>query len=67
MHSHTEQLLSGGYYVHWGVVQISLTNFLIVLGMIVLFIVALLVPFPGGRDQQEAASVQVGDGHDGDD
>lgn len=37
------------YYVHWGVVQISLTNMLIILGMVVLFVLALVVPFPKGH------------------
>jgi hypothetical protein len=37
------------HYLHWGVVQISLTNFLIVVAMIVIFVLALLLPFPGGK------------------
>lgn len=60
-------LLGGGYYLHWGVVQISLTNFLIIVGMIVLFVMALLAPFPGGRDRDEAATPRGEEGHDGDD
>jgi hypothetical protein len=36
-------------YVHWGVIQISLTNLLIIAGMLVLFGLALVVPFPGRR------------------
>lgn len=35
--------------LHWGVVQISLTNLLIIVGMVMLFVVALLAPLPGGR------------------
>ena len=35
-----------GYYLHWGVIQISLTNFLIIVAMIVVFVAALLIPFP---------------------
>lgn len=38
-----------GHYLHWGVVQISLANFLVILAMIALFVLALLLPFPGGR------------------
>ena len=40
---------AAGYYLHWGVIQISLTNFLIIVAMIVVFIAALLVPFPRPR------------------
>jgi large-conductance mechanosensitive channel len=40
---------AAGHYLHWGVVQISLTNFLVIVAMIVLFVIALLAPFPGSR------------------
>jgi hypothetical protein len=40
-------VLAAGKYVSWGVVSISLTNLLVVLGMIVLFVLALVIPFPG--------------------
>jgi hypothetical protein len=44
-------LLGGrAYYLHWGVIQISLTNFLIIVAMVVIFVLALVLPFPGGRD-----------------
>ena len=39
-----------GHYVHWGVINIGLTNLLIIAAMVVVFLLALLVPFPGGRD-----------------
>ncbi len=39
-----------GRYVHWGVVQISVTNLAIIGSMIVVFVLALVVPFPHGRD-----------------
>jgi hypothetical protein len=40
-----------GHYVHWGVISISLTNLLVVLAMIALFVLALVVPFwPAARD-----------------
>jgi hypothetical protein len=46
-----EGLLGGpAYYLHWGVIQISLTNFLIIVAMVVIFVLALVLPFPGGRD-----------------
>jgi len=38
-----------GHYVHWGVVQISAANLAVIALMLVLFVVALLAPFPGRR------------------
>ena len=38
-----------GHYVHWGVVLISVTNLAIIGAMLVLFGLAILLPFPGGR------------------
>lgn len=41
-------LLGGpAYYLHWGVIQISRTNFLIIVAMVVIFVLALVLPFPG--------------------
>jgi hypothetical protein len=37
------------YFLHWGVVQISLANFLVIVAMILLFVLALVIPFPHGR------------------
>ena len=46
-------LLGGrAYFLHWGVVQISLTNFVIIVAMIVVFVLALVVPFPGGHQEE---------------
>jgi hypothetical protein len=41
--------LASGHYFHWGVVQISLANLLIIIAMVVVFVLALVIPFPGGR------------------
>jgi hypothetical protein len=41
-----------GRYIHWGVLQISSTNATIISVMIVLFILALVVPFPSGHGRQ---------------
>jgi hypothetical protein len=38
------------YFLHWGVVQISLANFLVIVAMLVIFVLALVLPFPHGRD-----------------
>lgn len=38
-------------YFHWGFIVISLPNLLVIAGMVVLFAIALVAPFPrGGRD-----------------
>jgi hypothetical protein len=41
-----------GNYVHWGVVLISVTNLAIIGSMVLLFILALVVPFPSGKDSK---------------
>ena len=40
-----------GRYIHWGVIQISVTNLTIILVMVALFILALVVPFPSGHGE----------------
>jgi hypothetical protein len=37
-----------GHYVHWGVVQISVANLVVIAVMLVVFVAALLLPFPRG-------------------
>jgi len=37
-----------GHYVHWGVIQISVANLVVIAVMIALFVVAIFAPFPGG-------------------
>ena len=46
--------LSAGHYLHWGVINVSLTNLTIVLVMILVFVAALLLPFPHHDDAQQA-------------
>ncbi|MGW7448423.1 hypothetical protein [Kitasatospora sp. NPDC054795] len=38
-----------GHYIHWGVVQISVANLVVIALMILVFVLALLLPFPRGR------------------
>lgn len=40
-----------GNYIHWGVIQISVANAAIIGVMIVVFILALVVPFPTGEGE----------------
>lgn len=43
-------------FLHWGVIQISLANFVVIVVMVVVFVAALLLPFPHGHDD-DAPSV----------
>lgn len=45
-----ELMADAPYFIRWGVVQISLPNFLVVVVMVVIFVLALLLPFPSGHD-----------------
>jgi len=41
-----------GHYVHWGVIQISVANLVVIGLMVLIFIAALLLPFPKGRGKR---------------
>ena len=38
-----------GYYLHWGVIQISAANLVVILLMLAVFVLALFAPFPGRK------------------
>jgi hypothetical protein len=38
-----------GHYLQWGVIQLSVANLIVIALMIVVFVLALLLPFPNGR------------------
>lgn len=40
-------------YFHWGFILISMPNFFVIIGMIVLFAIALVVPFPHGGESED--------------
>jgi hypothetical protein len=42
-----------GKYFHWGVIQISVANLIIIGVMVLLFILALVVPFPTHDEQTD--------------
>ena len=44
---------SSGRYLTWGVIQISVTNLLIIAAMVVVFLLAIIVPFPGRHDESQ--------------
>jgi hypothetical protein len=49
MRSVTVVAAGAGHYVHWGVLSVSLTNLLVIVAMVVLFALALVLPFGGGQ------------------
>jgi hypothetical protein len=45
-------LNGSGHYLQWGFIQISLANLVVIALMVIVFVLAILVPFPkrkGGR------------------
>ncbi len=38
-----------GHYLTWGVIQISVANLVVIAVMVVVFMLALVLPFPTGR------------------
>lgn len=49
-------VFTAGKYLSWGVVSVSVTNLLIVVIMLVVFVLALLIPFPRDRASQAPPS-----------
>ncbi len=41
-----------GSYIDWGVIHISVSNTVIILVMILVFVLAVVLPFPGSDDEQ---------------
>lgn len=46
---------SSATYLHWGFILISWPNLLVILGMIVLFAIALIAPFPHHEGVEDAS------------
>jgi len=38
-----------GTFLHWGVIQISVANLIVIVLMIAVFVAALVLPFPGRK------------------
>jgi hypothetical protein len=38
-----------GSYLHWGVINVGWTNIAIIGAMVAIFLLVVLLPFPGGR------------------
>jgi hypothetical protein len=43
-------LNGSGHYIHWGFIQISVANFVVIVLMIVVFVLAILLPFPRRKE-----------------
>ena len=41
-----------GHYLHWGFIQLSVANAVVIALMVVVFVVALVVPFRAGRGKR---------------
>jgi hypothetical protein len=37
-----------GHYLHWGVIQISVANLVVIAIMVLIFVLAIVLPFPKG-------------------
>lgn len=42
-------------YLHWGFIFISVPNLIVIVGMIVLFGIALIAPFPHGEEGDDVS------------
>lgn len=42
-----------GHYLHWGFLQISAANIVVVLTIVAVFVAALVLPFPKAKDGDE--------------
>ncbi|HZU73193.1 MAG TPA: hypothetical protein VE990_10540 [Acidimicrobiales bacterium] len=40
-----------GHYLHWGFIQLSVANLVVIVLMVLLFVAALVLPFPGRRNR----------------
>jgi hypothetical protein len=49
-----------GRYVHWGFIQLSLANLLVIGLMLLVFVLAIVLPFPHGRAARGAPPAQPG-------
>jgi hypothetical protein len=47
-----------GTYLHWGIILVSEANLSLIVAMVIIFGLALLLPFPHGRQDRESASAE---------
>jgi len=46
-------LNGSGRYIHWGFIQLSVANFVVIILMIVVFVLAILLPFPKRKGDRQ--------------
>jgi hypothetical protein len=46
-------LNGNGHYIHWGFIQMSLANFVVIISMIAVFVLAILLPFPRRKRRRQ--------------
>jgi hypothetical protein len=46
-------LNGNGHYIHWGFIQMSLANFVVIILMITVFVLAILLPFPRRKGRKQ--------------
>ncbi len=46
-------LNGSGRYIHWGFIQLSVANFVVIVLMVVVFVLAILLPFPGQKGRRQ--------------
>ncbi len=46
-------LNGSGRYIHWGFIQMSVANFVVIILMIAVFLLAILLPFPRRKGPNE--------------
>ena len=52
MHVLTDLPSGGASYLSWGIFQISVPNLIVVSILVVVFVLALVLPFPGGHEDE---------------
>ena len=43
-------LNGSGHYIHWGFIQISVANLIVIVLMVLVFVLAILLPFPRRKE-----------------
>jgi hypothetical protein len=46
-------LNGSGNYIHWGFIQMSVANLVVILLMILVFILAIVLPFPRRKERDQ--------------
>ncbi len=46
-------LNDNGHYIHWGFIQMSVANLVVIILMIAVFVLAILLPFPRRKGRTE--------------